>query len=97
MGAPHLKVIMIGDGVAIIYVPIIFTTVAPGQSGQQTRSSNQGNRRDPNESAVSEYAKRLESFEHPDHTSAYPITLARHIVSKVLAARSKREPVAGAG
>jgi len=51
----------------------------------------------PNESAVSEYAKRLESVEHPDHTCAYAITLARHIVSQVLAARSKRESVAGTG
>jgi len=33
----NLKVIMIGDSVAQIYVPIIFTVGAPGQSPQQTR------------------------------------------------------------
>ena len=33
----NLKVIMIGDSVAQIYVPIIFTIGAPGQSAQQTR------------------------------------------------------------
>ena len=33
----NLKVIMIGDGVAQIYVPIIFTIGASGQSLQQTR------------------------------------------------------------
>jgi ketosteroid isomerase-like protein len=32
-----LKVIMMGDGVAQIYVPIIFTIGAPGQAPQQTR------------------------------------------------------------
>jgi hypothetical protein len=32
-----LKVIMIGEGVAQIFVPIIFTIGAPGQPGQQTR------------------------------------------------------------
>jgi ketosteroid isomerase-like protein len=33
----NLKVLMIGDSVAQIYVPIIFTIGAPGQSPQQTR------------------------------------------------------------
>lgn len=46
----------------------------------------------PNESAFSAHAKRLESVEHPDHTGANAITLARHIVSQV-AARSKRQPI----
>jgi ketosteroid isomerase-like protein len=32
-----LKITMIGDGVAQIYVPIIFTIGAPGQPPQQTR------------------------------------------------------------
>jgi ketosteroid isomerase-like protein len=32
-----LKVIMMGDGVAQIFVPIIFTIGAPGQPAQQTR------------------------------------------------------------
>jgi ketosteroid isomerase-like protein len=33
----NLKIIMIGDSVAQIYVPIIFTVGAPGQSPQPTR------------------------------------------------------------
>ena len=33
----NLKVVMLGEGVAQIYVPIMFTIGAPGQSPQQTR------------------------------------------------------------
>ena len=33
----NLKVIMIGDSIAQIYVPIIFTIGAPGQPPQPTR------------------------------------------------------------
>ena len=39
----------------------------------------------PDESAVGEDAKRLESVEHPAHTCACAITLARHVVSQVAA------------
>jgi hypothetical protein len=33
----NLKVIMVGDGVAEVYVPIMFTIGAPGQPPQQTK------------------------------------------------------------
>ena len=65
----NLKVIMIGDSVAQIYVPIIFTVGAPRPITATDES--------PDESALGEDAERLESVEH---TCARAITLARQVV-----------------
>jgi hypothetical protein len=70
----NLKIIMIGDGVAQIYVPIIFTIGAPRPTTATDEISN--------ESALGEDAERLESVEHPAHTCACAMTLARRVVAR---------------
>ena len=65
--AANMKVMMLGNGVAQIYVPIMFTIGAAGQSPQQTRFLMN--------SSPGQHSKRLESVEHLTNTGACAMRL----------------------